>query len=298
MARKRRWKIDPLTGIRYERGSLMDIASRAERNLTKGFDFTYNRPFKRKPRSYRRERYEYEGIDLSQLPPWAQALVAVIILAALFWIFVLPSLVNWVQQNWISISIVGLIIIFIWAFILARMWKQKKIREAKKRAFEQEQISKGLVKFVDRHGNEKWGKPEEVERWKKEDEEAKEKESLFYRVVKEIEEFTPAKEELRHEYNYQLNLHGWLKRTFPSAVIEKQKGSSRPDIVVDTIAIEIKGPTGRAELETIASKAMRYSHYYEGLIVVLFELKVSPQYYQEWLEGLKRHFPNVRVIVK
>ncbi|MEM5766373.1 MAG: hypothetical protein QW423_01925 [Candidatus Aenigmatarchaeota archaeon] len=298
MARKRRWKIDPLTGIRYERGSLMDIVSRAERNLTKGFDFTYNRPFKCKPRSYRRERYEYEGIDLSQLPPWAQALVAVIILAALFWIFVLPSLVNWVQQNWISISIVGLIIIFIGAFILARMWKQKKIREAKKRAFEQEQISKGLVKFVDRHGNEKWGKPKEVERWKKEDEEAKEKESLFYRVVKEIEEFTPAKEELRHEYNYQLNLHGWLKRTFPSAVIEKQKGSSRPDIVVDKIAIEIKGPTGRAELETIASKAMRYLHYYEGLIVVLFELKVSPQYYQEWLEGLKRYFPNVRVIVK
>jgi len=35
-----------------------------------------------------------------------------------------------------------------------------------------------------------------------------------------------------------------------------------------------------------------------GLIVVLFELNVDPQYYQNWLERLKKYFPNVVVIVK
>jgi hypothetical protein len=33
MARKRRWKVDPLTGIRYEEGSLMDLAAKAEKKL-------------------------------------------------------------------------------------------------------------------------------------------------------------------------------------------------------------------------------------------------------------------------
>ena len=35
--------------------------------------------------------------------------------------------------------------------------------------FEREQMAKGLVKFVDRFGNERWGKPEQIEQWKKED---------------------------------------------------------------------------------------------------------------------------------
>lgn len=242
----------------------------------------------------RKQKRETEN----EVPPWALILIAIIVVGVLLWTYVIQPFIRWVQQNWLYISIVTLVVFFIVVFILAIVWKQRQKREAELRAFEQEQISKGLMKFVDRHGEGKWGKPEEVEQWRREDEEAREKESLFYRVSKEIEEFTPAKKELRYEYSYQLNLHGWLKRTFPSAVIEKQRGASRPDIVIKNIAIEIKGPTGRADLETIASKAMRYSHYYEGLIVVLFELNVNPQYYQEWLEGLKKHFPNVKVIEK
>jgi len=126
-----------------------------------------------------------------------------------------------------------------------------------------------------------------------------EKKASFEEVVKEIKEFTPAKEKLGNEYCYQLNLHGWLKRTFPSTVIEEQNGPSRPDIVIDNIAIEIKGPTGKKELDTIANKAMNYLQDFKGgLIVVLFELNVDPQYYQNWLERLKKYFPNVVVIVK
>jgi hypothetical protein len=131
---------------------------------------------------------------------------------------------------------------------------------------------------------------------------AMEKKALFEEVVKEIKEFTPAKEKLGNEYCYQLNLHGWLKRTFPSTVIEEQKGSSRPDIVIDnTIAIEIKGPTGVEELKTIADKVIRYAQHFEGIIIVLFEVNVNEQYYQEWFNGIKKlkgSIPNIEVIKK
>jgi uncharacterized membrane protein (DUF485 family) len=303
MARKRRWKVDPLTGIRYEEGSLMDLAAKAEKNFKRdmknwmnlgididnSFNFTSERKFrKRKPTTVKRTIYEEDLFN--QLPPWARLLLALMLLVLLFWYFALPQLIAWIQENWIPISISTFIIVLVIVSFLIKIWKDKKRREAEKRAFEEEQKRKGLVKFVDRHGNEKWGTPEEVERWKKEDEEAREKESLFYRIVEEIKEFTPAREELRHEYNYQLNLHGWLKRSFPQAVIEKQTGASRPDIVIDDIAIEIKGPTGRRELDTIASKVLRYSNYYNGLIIVLFELNVNPQYYREWKKGLLEKF--------
>jgi hypothetical protein len=242
--------------------------------------------------------YEDTDVNLSDLPPWAHVLIAVILVAVLFWVFVLPSLVVWVQINWIPISLVAAIVVIGTVFFFARRWKYKNIKRLERVAFEKEQTAKGLAKFVDRHRDEKWGKPKEVEERKKEDEKANEEESLFRRIVKEIEEFKPAKERLRHEYNYQLNLHGWLKRTFKSARIEMQRGSARPDIVIDNIAIEIKGPTRRAELENIASKLLRYPLHFERVVVVLFELDVNNQYYQDWLEGMNKKHPDVEIIEK
>jgi hypothetical protein len=88
-----------------------------------------------------------------------------------------------------------------------------------------------------------------------------------------------------------------LSKTFPSARIEEQRGSSRPDIVIDNIAIEIKGPTKSQDLKTIADKCMRYGeHFPDGIIIVLFEVKVNDRYYKEWLEGIKKYFPQVEVI--
>jgi len=117
-------------------------------------------------------------------------------------------------------------------------------------------------------------------------------------VWQAIEEFKPAKEKLKHEYNYQLNLHGYLKAKFPSAVIEKPKGSSRPDIVIDDIAIEIKGPTRENELKTIADKCMRYPQHFNNLIIVLFEVEVNQRRYDEWIRGMKRTFPQAIIIRK
>lgn len=81
--------------------------------------------------------------------------------------------------------------------------------------------------------------------------------------------------------------------------MEKQRGSSRPDIVIGGIAIEVKGPTRDKDLKTIADKCMRYSQYYkQGLIVVLFDTDVNPYMYKEWFEGLKKTHPQVVVIKK
>lgn len=179
----------------------------------------------------------------------------------------------------------------------------------RKLKLEKEQKARGLVKFIDRHGNVMWGTPKQVFEWRSkeeeelrtEEEEARvraEKERPIKRVVAEIENFSPARE-YGHEFPYQAELVGWLKSKFPDAEIELQKGSSRPDIVVNSsIAIEVKGPTTHEALRTVADKCMRYSQHFEGLIVVLFAMKVPEGFYDEWEEGIRRYFPNVVVIKK
>jgi hypothetical protein len=52
----------------------------------------------------------------------------------------------------------------------------------------------------------------------------KKRESLFDRIVKEIKEFEPPRKELGNEYAYHLSLFSWLKKTFPEAEYEKQRG--------------------------------------------------------------------------
>jgi len=123
-------------------------------------------------------------------------------------------------------------------------------------------------------------------------------EQLYYQVVDAIKEFKPSKK-WSHEEGYHAELQRELKNHFKNAMVEIQKGSSRPDIVIDDIAIEVKGPTGASELETIPNKVMRYGlHFRKALIIVLFDLRASDRYYKEWLEALKRQFPEVEVIKK
>ena len=62
----------------------------------------------------------------------------------------------------------------------------------------------------------------------------------YVKVFSSINEFQPLKN-YHNEYSYQSELAQWLKSRFPDTNIEIQRGSSRPDIVVSGIAIEIKG---------------------------------------------------------
>lgn len=116
-------------------------------------------------------------------------------------------------------------------------------------------------------------------------------------IIAAINQFQPSRA-YSEEAHYQLELNGWLKSRFPSAAIEIQTGYSRPDIVVDNVAIEIKGPTKARDLNTIMDKCQRYLQNHDHLIVVLFNVDVAPDRYAEWLDGIQTHYPDVPVIRK
>jgi hypothetical protein len=177
--------------------------------------------------------------------------------------------------------------------------KEKKRKEkAARREFEESQRKKGLVKYVDRFGNEIWDKPAKIEKIRKIDEEEKIKESKLYKVVEAIEEFEPARK-YGHELPYQTELRGWLKSKFPNTDIEIQRGASRPDIVIDDdIAVEVKGPTGVRELKDLSDKCVRYLRHFDNFIIVLFEVNVPEEHWGEFEEGLVERFPEVKVIRK
>lgn len=207
------------------------------------------------------------------------------------------QVINWVNQN------TGIIIIVILsAIILLAIWLRKrqlveKQRDFERRKYVEEQTAKGLVKFSDRFGKEKWGSLEEIEKWERRDEEEKMKESLLYKVFESIEDFKPSRR-YKNEFGYHTELQGWLKAHFPSAKVEIQTGASRPDIIIDDIAIEVKGPTDSQALNTLTTKCLKYSKYYTNIICVLFEPSFTDKNFQEIKEGINRTFPNVSIIVK
>lgn len=191
------------------------------------------------------------------------------------------------------VYIVGLLI-----FVIAVGIIQEKTKKRAK--FEQDQHAKGFIKFIDRFGSDKWGIPQEVEKWKREDSEVKYKESLFSMVIESIKRFEPSTK-WSYEEGYHGELISYLKQNYPNAKAEHQTGASRPDIVIDDIAIEVKGPTDRQALDTLTTKCLKYSHHYVHFIIVLFEPKFSEfseTHYNEILGGITKHFPNVVVIRK
>ena len=162
---------------------------------------------------------------------------------------------------------------------------------------------KTIISFAQRNGirikdvlADRENKMRDWELKKLDDKTKKDRSNFLLQLEKTIREFKP----LRHydkELPYQDTLASVLKKEFPSTRIEVSRGSTRPDIVVRGVAIEIKGPTGIKDLQTIADKCLRYPQYYpRGMICVLFNLTVSNQLYTDWLKGMKRDYPDVIVI--
>jgi hypothetical protein len=120
---------------------------------------------------------------------------------------------------------------------------------------------------------------------------------LFREVIAAIMSFKPSRS-YNNEFEYQLELQGWLKSRFPYSKIEVQSGSSRPDIVIGDIAIEVKGPTDDKALNTLTTKCLKYTQYYEKVIIVLFEPSFSEANYDEIKRGLEERFPEVHIIRK
>lgn len=121
---------------------------------------------------------------------------------------------------------------------------------------------------------------------------------LYVNVETAIRSFRPRKL-WQYERQYQDELYDWLKQDFPYIVgYEVQTGSSRPDLVIKDIAIEIKGPTGNRELDTLTTKFLKYSNYYPHFFIVLFDCKFSERHFYEIERGVRNHFPNVKIIRK
>jgi hypothetical protein len=121
---------------------------------------------------------------------------------------------------------------------------------------------------------------------------------LQVNVENAIRNFKPGKR-WQYERQYQDELYDWLKRDFPYIVeYEIQTGSSRPDLVIKDIAIEIKGPTGNRELDTLTTKFLKYSNYYPNFIIVLFDCNFTEGHYNDIYNGIRKHCPNVRIIRK
>ena len=122
--------------------------------------------------------------------------------------------------------------------------------------------------------------------------------NILTELEKYIREFKPFRRYYK-EIFYQDNLASWLRSKFRDTEIEIQRGSSRPDIVVNNVAIEIKGPTSQRDLDSIPSKCMRYSQHFDNrIIVVLFDVQVGQRYFEEWEKGLRETYPDVVVIRK
>jgi hypothetical protein len=124
-------------------------------------------------------------------------------------------------------------------------------------------------------------------------------EDFFKNLEKAILEFITPRRYYNEEKYYQDTLASWLKSKFPDTDIEVSRGSTRPDIVVGGVAIEVKGPTFDKDLTTIPDKCVRYYQYFpSGMICVLFNVHVNQQRYNDWLKGMNEKHPEVLVIKK
>jgi hypothetical protein len=122
---------------------------------------------------------------------------------------------------------------------------------------------------------------------------------VFLKILEKIDSFKPLLKNYPDEFAYQLDLGRYLLQYFPNATLEEQRSSARPDITIDDIAIEIKGPTLEIGLQSIADKCLRYPLYFEkGLIIVLFDIRITSRFLEDWKKGLQNKFPHVIVICK
>jgi hypothetical protein len=121
---------------------------------------------------------------------------------------------------------------------------------------------------------------------------------LYQSICDSIYSFEPL---MKYDFElpYHIDIARFLKNKFPNTKIEVQRSSARPDIVIDGIAIEIKGPTTEKELDSIPSKCLRYpQQFIRGMIIVLFDLQITNRYFEDWRNGIKNKFPNTTIIAK
>lgn len=231
------------------------------------------------------------------------AIVLAAIILACYFIY------QWIQSNWniivftfeIVVAIVVMCGILYGIYYLKNYKKnQQEKEEERTKAEEYQEEKRKRIEENERLfeiENQKAERERQIQREERLRKVAEFKATLFFRVIDTIEKFHPTKA-WGNEDSYHKELQGFLRAFFPDTKFEVQTGASRPDIIIENIAIEIKGPTDSAALVTLADKCMRYSHYYQNMIIVLFEPNFSDGRFKEFNKGMERHFPHVKIIVK
>ncbi len=96
---------------------------------------------------------------------------------------------------------------------------------------------------------------------------------FLIKLDNKIKEFKPIRQ-YKEERLYQTELVGFLKNNYPDVKIEETREYSRPDIIIDDIAIEIKWPTNMSCLKTLPDKINSYLPKWDYLFIVLFNIKI------------------------
>jgi len=223
------------------------------------------------------------GSDNDTLTGVVQFIGLVVVGLYIFWIFAVPPIMAWVSANAFAlmliggVCLVGLVGVGYWwvreaARATERLAREEEERVRKEREYVDLQRQRGLEEYQTMEGKIVWVPQEQLEEVARRDREEAEARKQVNRLVDHI------------------------KAVFIDARIEVQTGSSRPDIVIQNIAIEVKGPTYSKDLQTIADKLMRYSQHYDTVIVVLFNVQVNERRYSEWERGIRNTFGDVWII--
>jgi hypothetical protein len=236
----------------------------------------------------------------------SRVIAGVLVAIYLFWVFAVPPIMAWLAANAFTLVLIGAVCLVgivgfgYWlgregARAAERRTHEREERVRKEREYADLQRQRGLEEYQTVDGETVWVPRDQLEEVARRDQGEAEARKLVNRVMGHIEAFTPSWNNTC-EQDYHRELQGYIKAVFPDARVEVQTGSSRPDIVVQNIAIEVKGPTYTRDLQTIADKLMRYSQHYDTVIVVLFDVQVNDRRYEEWERGVKKTFGDVRII--
>jgi hypothetical protein len=123
---------------------------------------------------------------------------------------------------------------------------------------------------------------------------------LYIKLISEINNF-PNTRIFDKEQRYHDTLHGYLLHEFPLIKYESQIDDSRPDLVLGNqyIAIEVKGPTGKEQLDNVYYiKCKKYSKLYKYIIIVLFNVNVTDKSLKKFYHDMHEDYPHVHIIIK
>jgi hypothetical protein len=243
-------------------------------------------------------------MNLRQKPALILAIIVAFILAVfLIWRFVIEPLSRVVSQHPLETVVAALLLICIAAYVLYDFGfkRHESLKEENDKLIAL-LYSKGFERFKDRLNNVRWGTAEEVKSWEVENQMQLELNRICNEIVTHISAM-PLTQVYKDENSYEKEMNGWLKSKYPQSLVQQsiiENGTvrGRVDIAIDDIAIEIKGPTDKGQLDTLSEKCIKYAPPYKRIIFVLCEPKYHEADFNRITGALKNLYGDLVVFVE